>query len=278
MGWTVLPYELATGGSVVDTDMTAVADPVFTRRNSHYIFTESYQLAAAVAMGATGTRYNISVPQWNAITKMNIWPIMLSSANILSPPRVNWYQPAKPTIPQNEEFQVLATDGASENTAAFIFPMTPNHQKNIPANQQIICARATFTATQIANGWTAPTVLTMEQSLRGGVYSVIGAECVGTGSSLFRILFPRSRAYVGRYIRPGWLCQQAIGDLPETRWHIDPFYLGEWGRFHSFELPQFEVYGIAASASVTFEVRLWLAYLGQDEMSLLESWVSQGWT
>lgn len=277
MGWTALPYLLATGGAVTDTDMTAVADPEFTRRNNHYIFTEPYKLGAAVAMGATLTRMNLSAPTINAVGKATLYPIMLSSANILSPPRVCWWWPAGIQLPQNEEVQLLATDGASENAMGFLFPFTPNHNRNIPPNQLTLTIRATAAITQVANGWSSPVVIAPEQSLRGGVYSVIGAECVAAASALFRLIFPRNRFYMGRKLRPGWLAQQALGDLPETRFHIDPTFMGEWGRFHTFELPQVEVYGAAATASITAELRLWLAYLGTDEGSLLDSWVQQGW-
>jgi hypothetical protein len=272
--FTVLPYLLATGGSVVDTDMSAVADAVFTTRNSHYIFTEQYNLMAQVAMGATFTRANVQVPTWNAIGRFNVWPGMLSSANILSPPRVAWMDHAVTPIPMNEEYTVKMTDGASENAMYFLWPATPGHTRNIPAGQLAIPVRATSTITQVANGWAGPGTLSMEQSLRGGVYSIVGAECVGAASALFRLIFPRSRNYKGRYLRPGWLCQQAIGDLPEQRLHINPYYLGEWGRFHTFEQPQLEVYGAAATSSVTFELRLWLIYLGQDEATYLDGWVA----
>lgn len=276
MSWTVLPYEVATGGSVSDLDMTAVADPEFTTRNSHFIFTEPYNLAALVAMGATITRANVQVPTFNAFGRWNVWPVMLSSAKILSPPRVMWLPKPQPPVPTNEEFTIKVTDGASENAAAFVFLMTPQHNRNLPQTDLVIPVRCTATITQVANGWSAQSALVFEQTLRGGVYSILSAECVGVNSALFRLNFPRARAYHGRKMRPGWLCQDVIGDLPEARLHIDPYYMGEWGRFHTFEPPQVEVYGIAASASVGFEFRLWLAYLGTDVGSNLDSWVSQG--
>lgn len=277
MGWTVLPYEIATGGSVTDLDMSAVADPEFAPRNSHFIFTEDYKLMGAVAMGATITRANIQIPTLNAYGRFNVWPLMISSAKVLSPPRVMWLYPNGPAIPKNEEFTVKVTDGASENAAALMFIQTPGHTRNLPNTDVLIPVRATSTITQVANGWSAQSALTMEQTLRGGVYSIIAAEAVGVNSLLFRFNFPTARNYKGRKIRPGWLCQDVIGDLPETRMHIDPFYLGEWGRFHSFELPQVEIYTVAASGSVAHEFRLWLAYVGADRSSALDGWVSQGW-
>lgn len=275
MPWTVLPYLLATGGAVVDTDMSAVADPEFSRRNSHFIFTEDYNLRAAVAMGATITRANVNVPSWNAITKFNVWPVMLSSAKILSPPRVAWYSQQMPAMPQNEEIQIAMTDGASENAMVFLFLFTPGHTSNLPAVRNLVPARFTAAITQVANGWSAPVTFSMEQSLRGGSYTILAAEVVCVNSALFRIIFPRSRFYRGRRMRPGWLCTDVIGDQPDIQLHLNPYYLGEWGRFHSFELPQIEVYGAAASAGVTVEGRLWLGYLGESE-DPLNAWVAQG--
>lgn len=275
MSWTVLPYLLATGGAVVDTDMSAVADAEFSRRNNHYILTEDYNLGAAVAMGATITRARLNVPTFNAITLFNIWPVMLSSAKVLSPPRVAWLWPNPPRLPQNEELAIAVTDGASENAMAFLFPFTPGHTRNVPPNVALIPARFTAAVTQAANAWSAPVVLSMEQSLRGGTYSIVGCEVVCVNSALFRLIFPRSRLYKGRRLRPGFLCTDVIGDQPDLRMHLDPMYMGEWGRFHSFELPQIEVYGAAAAAGVTVEGRVWLAYLGESE-SPLDQWVSMG--
>lgn len=277
MGFTVLPYLLATGGSVTDQDMLAVTDQEFSQRNSHFIFTEPYKLGAAVLMGANITRGNIQIPTFNAIGRFNIWPVMKSSANISSPPLVSWFYPNALAVPQNEEFTVKATDGSSENVAAFMWMFTQGHSRNIPGNTLIIPVRCTSTITQVAGAWSAVGQLTFEQTLRGGVYSIIGAECVGSGTALWRLIFPRSRFYMGRRIRPGWLAQQAIGDLPENRMLFDPMYLGEWGRFHTFEPPQVEVFSVAGSSSIAHEFRLYLAYLGQDEGSLLDAWVSQGW-
>lgn len=273
----ILPYLLATGGAVTDTGMNAVTDPEFSQRNNHFIFTEDYRLLAAVAMGANITRANFSMPSWNAWGLNNIWPVMLSSANILSPPRVAWFPGAMPMVPQNEEMAVNVTDSASENAQVFIVLTNPSFSKNLPPGQPTLCIRATSTITQVAGGWSAAGALTFQQNLRGGVYSLIGAEVQGSGTAAFRFIFPRSRFYQGRRIRPGWLAQQAIGDLPEPRLQIDPYYFGEWGRFHTFEPPQMEIYSIAGSSSTAHEIRLYLTYIGQSESQYLDSWVAQGW-
>jgi hypothetical protein len=276
MGWTLLPYNLATGGAVTDADMSAAADDIFSQRSAHYILTNRYILRAIFGMGATMARLNLQIPVFNAVGRFNVWPLNLSSANVLSPPRVAWLDEAAPELPQREEITLKATAGASENEYAILFPFTPGHNRNIPSNQLVIPTRWTFTPTQVANAWSAAVALTAEQSLRGGVYSVIGAQAVNAGGIAFRLHFPRARMYNGQYLRPGWLCQQAIGDQEELRMQQSPFVFGEWGRFQTFEQPQISVYS-AGTASAASELRLWLAYLGQDDNQFLDPWVSQGW-
>jgi hypothetical protein len=277
MGWTALPYFIATGGSVVDLDMTAANDDIFSTRNNHLILTNRYLLRGVFGMGANITRLNLQIPVYNAVGRFNIWPLNLSSANILSPPRVAWLDDAAPELPQKEEITFKVTDTASENAYAIPFLFTPGHNRNIPANQLIIPTRWTFTPTQVANQWSAAVALTAEQSLRGGVYSVLGAQAVNAGGIAFRLHFPRARMYLGQYLRPAWLCQQAIGDLEELKIQLSPMIFGEWGRFQTFEQPQISVYS-AGTASAASELRLWLAYLGQDEGQLLDPWAAQGWS
>jgi hypothetical protein len=72
------------------------------------------------------------------------------------------------------------------------------------------------------------------------------------------------QTYNGRQLRPGGLIQNtaALNPMPNQR-----FGFGEWGRFHTFELPSIQIYSDAAGG--TYEVRLELTYLGQSN-SLLQ--------
>lgn len=276
MGWTVLPYSLATGGSVTDADMTATTDPEFTTRNSHIILTEQYKLGALYGAGATITRLNLSLPKYNAISKFNVWPLNISSANVPSPPRLAWLYPNAPDLSKNEELAFKVTDGASENALAAALLMTPGHNANLPSGQLLIPLRCTASVTQVAAGWSALAALTFEQSPRGGVYAIISAEVVCAASHWFRLVFPRTPWYNGRKLRPGWLVQQAIGDLPEPKLQINPYAMGVWGYFHTFESPQIEVWSAAATSTVTAEIRLWCQYLGES-LSLLDGPIQAGW-
>ena len=117
-------------------------------------------------------------------------------------------------------------------------------------------------------------MLSFSQSLRGGVYSVIGGFVQGTNSAAWRLIFPRNKMYRGRRLRPGGLIQNAIGDVLPNCIHPLAAAWGEKGRFHTFELPTIEVFGTAA-ASTTYQAFLILKYLGQDR-SLLDQYVAQG--
>lgn len=273
---TILPYSLATGGAVTDADMSATSDPEFTTRNSHFIFTEDYVLLAAAAFGATCTRQNMQVPHWNAIGRANIWPINTTSTTMKSPPQVSWFDRSPMDIPLMEEFQIKDTaTGVAENDAAALVIAPANWNANLPQGLMTIDIRATLSsATLVSLAWVSAGVISLEQSLRGGVYSIISAECICTNGIFFRLIMPRQKMYKGRKLRPGWLCQNAAGDLEEARMQVNPFILGEWGRFHTFELPQVEIWAFTAGAQ-TAEVRLTLEYLG-EAVSLLENWVGTG--
>lgn len=267
----LLAYSKASGGASADQDMVAAVDPDYSTRSSHYIFTEQYKMIAAAFLSATALRANLKVPTWNAISLFNIWPVM-ANATVPSPPSVMWLLDNPPPVPMNEEFQIQQTDNASETGRAYIWIAPANWNANLPAGSMTICVRATVTFTTTTNAWGGPIALNFEQSLRGGVYSVIGAQVQCTAGDAFRLIFPRARMYNGRKMRPGWLCQSAIGDIEEPRLLMTPFALGEWGRFHTFEPPQFEVFA-STGGSRTMEVRLWLVYLGGD-MNNLNAWAA----
>lgn len=269
MGFALLSYSDATGGAVVDHDMGALVDAEFGQRNSHYVFTEQYNLLAAAAFGATMTRLNMNPPHWNAISPFNVWPIN-RSLNTPSPCQIAWYDDRPPSIPMLEEFKIRDTDTAAETTQALLWIGTSDWNRNIPAGP-LFEVRATASVAGIANVWSSLGALTFEQGLRSGVYCVVGATCWSALGNAFRLVFPHSKMYFNRKLRPGMICQNAVGDLLEAKQQIHPLMFGEWGRFHVFEPPQLELLSNTTGAA-TQELRMWLVYLGEgDATSVLQS-------
>jgi hypothetical protein len=79
---------------------------------------------------------------------------------------------------------------------------------------------------------------------------------------------------MGRFFRPGVPCQAAIGNQLPQQVGKSWTDLGELGRFHTFELPQIEFFGLTAGA-ITYSVFLDLVYLGTT-LDYLTSWAAGG--
>lgn len=271
---TCLAYSIATGGSVTDGDMLAVSDQVFAIKNNHFVFTNPYYLRAAMAIGANITRMNFQPPTWEAVSRLNIWPLNVS-AGILSNPQPMWLDHAMPQLPMFEEFLVKATSSVSETDYCLLWLQTPGHTANIPPGDLPMPIRATVTLTLVAGSWVQSGALSFEKSLRGGIYSVLGFQAQCTNGLAVRLISPRMRSYLGQPLRPGFLLQNAIGDVPEQKVRLNPWFWGEVFRFHSYEPPTIEVLG-NTSGSQTLECRMFLRWLAGSE-SDLAAWSAQPW-
>jgi hypothetical protein len=266
MSYHTLAYNLsAAAAGATNSDMTAATDTEVSIRNGHYIFTERYRMLAAAAVGVSVTRGRYQVPKWNAIGEFGIF----NANRALTPPtNPQWdlYLAAPPELPQNEEFQVQLSNnlGAGTEQESVIIQAAPDDwTQNIDRGEMILQVRATSAVTNILNAWSGPFALTLAQSLRGGVYAIIGTVVQGANAVAWRWIFPRNKMYHGRRLRPGGLVQTAIGDVYCNQ--IDPWVLG-WGvkgAFHTFELPQIECFGTAAGAT-TYQIFMWLARIGES--------------
>lgn len=278
MGFCLLAYQGTPGVNAASFDLTAVTDPDFSTRNGHFLFTEQYRLLAAAHLEANALRANFSCPTWNALGKPNIWPVNNSATPPSpGPPKIDSRAYAMPPVPLREEFQFQVTNNlgtGTEQAYGFVWLVTTDWNRNLPAGQMPIMVRCTAGYTPPALAWSGPQNLTFEQSLRGGVYAVVGAEVLSSGTQAFRLIFPRYRLYQGRKLRPGWLCQQAVGDELWPLSFIGPQYFGEWGRFHSEEPLMIETLQTASSA-ITPDIRLWLQFVGED-LALLQQGLGGG--
>jgi len=268
-----IPSDTASGSF---TDMTAVADPDFSQRNSHYVFTEQYRMLASMfTSGDTPTRVRFQTPTWNAIGQFEMFNLGTSLEPATNFQVDNWLA-YPPPIPMMEEFQIQASNGGAGSLIvnSAIVLGTSDFSMQLPQGRLPILVTATGTTTWTLNKWSGPIALTLSQSLRGGVYAVVGAQMQADDAAWFRIIFPRYKLYNGRKLRPGWACQNALGNVANYNLNNWPFTLGEWGRFHTFELPQVEVLGTAAD-STAWVLFLWLVYLGESD-SLLQQGLGGG--
>lgn len=266
MGFALLNYNLSAAGiNDVNTDMTAAVDPEFSQRSSHYIFSEPYKLAAVMPLGVSVTKGRFQAPTWNALGE---WAIFSANRAITPPanPQFDLYLVAPPPLPMNEELQIQMSNNlgaATEVENCGIILLTNDWSPAIPRGIATMIARASFTLTPTLNAWSGGQAITLSANLRGGVYVVVGATVQGANGAFFRIVFPRSKPYFGRKLRPGGPCQTALGDALNNQFSPWQMGLGVLGAFHTFELPQIEIFGTVAGA-ITYQAFLWLVYLGED--------------
>ena len=182
-----------------------------------------------------------------------------------------------PELPLEEEIQVQASNnlGAATEQESCILQLAPDSWTgNLERGEMAMMIRATATITPTLNAWSGPNAITLSQSLQGGSYAIVGTIVQGTNAVAYRWIFPRNRMYKGRRLRPGGLTQTALGDVTANQPYPWLFHWGTQGAFHTFELPQIEVFGTLAGA-ITYQIFIAIVRLG-DGVAGLERYVAGG--
>lgn len=266
-GFALLAYEEALGVAAADTDLDRVPDAEFSSRNDHFIFSEQYMLLAAHYMAVSATRSRLNIPTLNGIGRHQLWPVE-RSATIADDPGWADYRESPILLPMNEELAVEGSNdlgAATENSTCFLWLSQPGWTRNLPRGIQRLTVRATGAVAGVAQAWSALGALTFAENLKGGWYSLLGAQLFDAGTLALRFVFDQPiLAQGGRKMRPGVLCTEALGNKPLEA-NLGGF--GVLGQFHTFSPPQIEIYANATAAS-TQEIRLDLAYHGDSRQSV----------
>lgn len=273
---TAVYQAAAASAGAANVDFAAAVDSVFTQRNNHYTFTVPLKLGRAAFIGASLTYARWQCPTWNAIGEFDVQTVN-RSATVPSNPQYEDYLDYQPNLPINEEFQVQATNNLGSSTeveSAVLQILSQDWSRNLPQGQGRLKTLFTSLITPTVSAWSGPQNMTLISNLRNGVYAVCGLVVQGAGILAARLIFPTQRPYMGRFFRPGVVAQRVIGDAIGNQLGADRTDLGILGAFHTFELPQIEVYGLAANA-VTYNVFADLVYLGTD-LNQLTNWASGG--
>lgn len=272
----LLAYTGNNSGPANNFDLTAATDADFSQRNSHYIFTEQYGVRYLWSQSAHMTDARLMAPTFNALNSdgFRITGFQKKAGVGGTPTLFDRFAPVPVLMPMNEEIQYQGSTGTGEQQWGFMNLVPPGFKTDIPSGNIIVMEGTTGSFTPTANVWSGPQSVTLTANPRGGVYAVVRATVQQASDSIaFRIIFPRHPFYRGRKLRPGWCVQNAAGDFDDVITQINPYHLGVWGWFHTFELPMVEVFA-STSAAMTPIIRLWCIYLGGDE-SLLTSILQQ---
>jgi len=251
------------------TDLNAVVDTVFNDRNNEFLFEDEWNLLAAYYLSANALRVRSNWPRLNHYNRHHVFGINRSATNP-SPLNIADYRDSPILLPKNQQIGWQAfNDGpamGTENSKLVMIISDSNWSRQLPTGLQQLTVRATASAAGTANAWGADAAITMaDQDLESGVYSVIGCQVFDAGSIAYRFVANKPPIVQGFPLRPGGLCLEAIANIP-----VEMFSggLGEWFRFHTFTLPRIQIFANATAAS-TQEIRLQLAYLGEDQSLLM---------
>jgi hypothetical protein len=261
-------YNLVNGINDNLADMLAVADTSLTRRGgaggvAHYIFPYPMNILAALHLGTSPTEVKIVQPQWAPYSNLDLLNLM-TGPTVPSPVWLDDFREMPLEIQLNEELAVQESnaDGAGAhqtNTLLWIAPPSWNFgsSRSLPPGKRVQL-NFTATITGVAGAWSVDAPITPPTVLSGGNYAVVGAAIFGTNLIAARLRFQVPPNYSGITMLPGTLANQAFTNVllqKGTTW------MGEWGRFNTYMLPQIE--GLASAAgAITTTLRLDCVFLG----------------
>lgn len=243
-------------------DTAFIQDDVLGSRNSHLILTEDFNAIMTYQIGALMTRARFGNAALSQKGRNHLWPIEVS-ATVPRLPLPNDLRDTPLKLPRNEEITIeSANSGAGPTqTSVILWLASPDWSQNLPGYLDRLTTRCTVVvAAGAETTWGPLGTIVMEQDLLNGVYAVIGASFVAAAALAFRFRFPDQPANRGKQYRPGALVQESTATSPFAGFRGG---MGEWGRFHTFTLPQVQF--LADAAGGTYEGRLDLLYLGESE-------------
>ena len=240
----------ATVASAAETDIAAIADQVLVIQNGHFLPQRPTNILYAAFCALLGVRARLSSPTLAVITSPYIRDISLA-VDFGNPQIIADYSQDPLMLAPLEELTLFATNSAATSGLSLgILGLDYGRQPQPAGN--IYTIRGTATATLVINAWTQLGTITWQNSLPTGTYAIVGAEAFSAGGKAFRITCEN------QVPRPG-----GLATLLETN-RTHPIFrmgnLGEWGRFHNYAMPTFEM--ISASADTAESVYLDLVKVG----------------
>lgn len=255
MNFHLAAFASAKTDSTANETVTAVADPALTTTaNGGFLMPQDLQCIAGQAMNDTVTDARFSVPSLRTLGLPYIDPLLQTATMATGDKYAKWRETG-PLFRKNDELIAQMSNGASTVDTAFMAAWLRRSFMPVPPGPRTTLV-ATASVTLVAKAW-ALKPLTFAQIPPTGDFAVVGMHAYGTNGVFARLVFPANTTW-----RPGCPCYQAL-----TTADADPMFrfgrLGEWGRFHSVNLPQIEVLGDTAGAQ-TITCLLDLVMLSQQ--------------
>lgn len=235
---------LAFQGSVAQNASLAnvplVTDTVFSNTSGGYLPPTNFKALVGYGRIDSGSIARLDTPN----LRIPVYPYLANLDLASDPPNlppVNDWGDSGPTVLQNDQLNfVVSRAGAGAATCEGLFWMGQRNPS--PVYGDIRTIRATASITRVANAWTEGS-LTLQDQLPSGRYQIVGAAGFGTNLLAIRFIFPDQQ------LRPGVLCQQAIGEYGWMKFRYGN--MGVFGSFYSTAVPTIQVLGYGANTSQT---------------------------
>lgn len=231
--------DAAEAALAVNDPLPAIADQSVSISGGNpnaYIFNTEVSIIGAYGIGTSLTRARLSAPSLRDLSLPYIRPLE-RAAQVPDWPQFSDYRDYPTRVIATDDLGVEVSNdlamGTERNSVALWFT-----EGLSPAPQgRVVTFRGTATPNPAAGVWGAQ-VITLDQGIPGGLYSVIGMDCFGDADLILaRLIFVGQRSPW----RPG-----IIGGLNAGRSLRGTFRMGQWGefgRFNSYQPPQLEVWG-----------------------------------
>jgi len=237
----LIAYDSSIANGSVFLQVNAVApDPFSNPQNNNYVIGDLPYIIGATMFGVTAQRLQLRSPTLLQVFNNDIVPVRRSAlaTNILP----NWSDlSANPLkLKNSEQLSAYAIQGAVGAEREYIGVLLADGPVR-PVTGQIFTARFTGTTTLVADSWTT-CVMTAEQNLQVGTYTVVGARCKTATGVFFRV------GTQGYAWRPGGV----VGSddmFPDPR----QFRYGELGVWFTFKNTQTIALDVLATAGDTAE-------------------------
>lgn len=239
-------FEVDTAAATLQDIAAVVNDNYLTRQNEHYWSQEDLRLICAYVRDAGITNAQISTPNFRRVSVPAVYPLQRQAAPT-NLPGYAWYGDTNIVLPRLDEIALLVSNdgGGGVDCYGVLWAEHPSHTRNVPPGD-VYTLRATSTITRVAGQWVQG-VLTFDQVLPAGTYTVVGLGAVGATTEAVRLSF------LGGGMRPGVLCQPTQALIP---WRdFLKGHVGIFGTFRNTAPPNIEVLGTAAGA-VTYTIYL----------------------
>jgi hypothetical protein len=221
----VLAHTLNTYG-VTNTDMTPIADDIFTISNGHFLPDRDVSLYGAYVSSANLQRSQIVTPKTRQVVPPIIYPIQTS---LLPPTRPNWMdsrvQPFMLRAVEEIALQVTIGGAANERSYGLLFVGTG--LDHVPSGD-IYTIHGTSTTAAVASTWTS-LAMTLDQTLPAGIYALISSQIQSTNAIAHRWIFK------DQSFRPGFLSVTSLGNLTDRDWYRGG--MGMLGKFSTVTYP-----------------------------------------